>query len=284
MESIIAAATNTNRLDKSKNEDCHLAKEIKELSSSIILVADGVGSCKYAQISSRTVAGSFISQIENLKEIDKLDFYAFFEIARNELIKLKGDGKEGDGLYGTTLIALIETDKKIKISYVGNGAIWHIRGGFSSQYPWNAVNLLNPHNITNSQGKAVFYQSFSDKPNIDCTPTVMEIEKDDIQGDIFMVCSDGIYTEDEREVCKDANELPLVMIEKAIQEFFVHLKGFFMGVGPYTNDKLEETLKKYLDKIHPELEDDATLGVLITKTAIDYQSNIRQQDEDHKRN
>jgi two-component sensor histidine kinase len=57
--------------------------------------------------------------------------------------------------FGTTVLCAVETIDHIVVGYLGNGAIIHIRGNFttfppSQLLPWTAINYLNPHTI--SQG------------------------------------------------------------------------------------------------------------------------------------
>jgi serine/threonine protein phosphatase PrpC len=278
-KTIFATATITN---KSENQDSN--GELNTDLLTAILVADGLGSYKYAQMSSNSVIGTLLRQLKNIEIVDSLDFDKLFRIAKEELIEVCGktkteEDKNNDCLFGTTLIAIAETESKIKIAYTGNGAIWHIRGNFDEfpqvyQFPWNAVNLLNPHSIP-EKGMEALYRLISDNNNFDeCFPTEIEIEKDSQQGDIFMICSDGIYSEDQRNFGTNSKGI-WVKYESTMQQFFKHLKHFF-ELQEYSNEKLDDALNKYLKEIKSDLDDDATLGVLITGKTIDYQKNKRQ--------
>ncbi|MDR1156488.1 MAG: protein phosphatase 2C domain-containing protein [Bacteroidales bacterium] len=216
-----------------------------------------------------------------------LDFEKFFRVAKEELLELSKktkteEDKSSDNLFGTTLIVLVETEKTIKVAYVGNGAVWHIRGNFDEfpsayPFPWNAVNLFNPHSVS-EEGREALYRLISDNPNDynECIPTVIEMEKDSQQGDIFMICSDGIYSEDQRNIFMHREKGVLVQYEKSMQKFFEGLKLFF-ETKKYSNEELDQALNRYLADIKPDLDDDATLGVLITKTALEYQMQKRNK-------
>ncbi|GHT28136.1 hypothetical protein AGMMS49574_01840 [Bacteroidia bacterium] len=286
-KSIIATATITN---KSVNQDSK-----REISTSLInavLVADGLGSYKYAEQSSILAIEAMQKQLE-VEDVDYLDFNKLFRISQESLIELAKQVKReenygSDNLFGTTLIVLVETEKKIKIAYVGNGAIWHIRGNFDEfssiySFPWSAVNLLNPHTVE-ERGKEALYRLISDR-NTDCNeyiPSIIEIEKDSYQGDIFMICSDGIYSEDQRIFGRNSTGV-WVKYDSSMRIFFEHLKCFFEKID-YSSEKLHDALIQYLKEIKTDLDDDATLGVLITKSTLEYQlrkrTNINEDNTD----
>ena len=280
-KSIFASATITN---KSENQDSK--GEIISNFLNAVLVADGLGSYKYAKQASNLVIESLSKQLENIENSSYLDFAKCFKTAKEKLVKLEKEGeKDSENLYGTTVIVLVETEKTIKIGYVGNGAIWHIRGNFDEfppayHFPWNAVNLLNPHSISEN-GKEALYRLISDNPNDwdECVPAEIEINKDSLQGDILMICTDGIYSEDQRNFGTN-NQGIWVKYENAMQKFFVHLKQFFEQNSEHTKEDLETALNLYLEDVKPDLDDDATIGVLITEKTIDYQKNKRQQSID----
>jgi serine/threonine protein phosphatase PrpC len=279
LKSIFATVTATN---KSENQDSNDKTTSTALNA--ILVADGLGTYQYARQSSESVVATLLEELTKIEDVACLDFEKLFKTAKEKLIELSEqtksmNDKSSDNLFGTTLIALVETEKTVKMAYVGNGAIWHIRGNFDEfpavyPFPWNAVNLLNPHSIP-EKGKEALERLISDYPNDDneCIPSVIEVDKDNIQGDIFMICSDGIYSEDQRKRGSNTKGL-WVKYEISMQKFFEHLKHFFES-QEYSNETLNGALNQYLQEIKPDLDDDATLGVLITEAAINYQKQKR---------
>ena len=286
LNSIYATATITN---KPENQD-YRDKITTPLLKSIML-ADGLGSYKYAKESSETAVKTVYEQLHDLKNLEKLDFEAIYKKAHEKLKAMScqnGNKSLGD-LYGTTLIVLVETERKIKIAYTGNGAIWHIRGNFDDKfhkifvegYPeisitWNAVNLLNPHSVPEN-GKEALYRLISDDTEYDYTPTVIEIDKDKRHGDIFMICSDGIFSADHTVVRPSKTENIYVKYEMTIKKFFEHLTRFFEAYK-YTDEELNNAINRYLSEVKPDLEDDATMGVLITSKVLDFHNLKKSSD------
>lgn len=281
-KSIFATATITN---KSENQDGTGKKSTDLLNS--VFVTDGLGTYKYARKASVSVIETLQEEINNIENISCLSLEKIFRKAKDGLINLSEkekteEDKSVENLFETTAIALVETEKTIKTGYVGNGAIFHIRGNFNEfpaayPFPWNAVNLLNPHSVSEN-GKEALCRLISDYPKDynESIPTVLEIEKDNQQGDIFMICTDGIYSEDQRYFGTN-NKGIWVKYEKTMQKFFEHLKQFFEENSEYTNEILDTALNLYLQEVKPELDDDASLGVLITGKTIEYQKNKQQQ-------
>jgi serine/threonine protein phosphatase PrpC len=287
-KTIIATATITN---KSENQDCFGEFEGKGFNA--IFVADGLGSFAYPKLASEKVVEYFLKSSEELNNSEqvknyRIDFNAVFKKAKEYLIEFAKEclkdkePKDGD-LFGTTLIAVFETDKKITIAYVGNGAIWHIRASFNSfpspyLFPWNAINLLNPHSIPQN-GKEALYKLFTDNNDFDeCIPTVIEISKDEQYGDIIMICSDGISSADQLKAGIDNKGFVRVKYEPTMLDFYKKLNEYFQKEN-CNKELLKEDLDQYLQQIKPLLDDDATIGVLITKEVLNYQRKQLSQNE-----
>jgi len=250
-----------------------------------ILTVDGLDSYGSDGISYNflsAIAKYLSAVIERSANINNLNFKQIFDNIRNGFVKFIKSKREDEHLYGASVIILVETEKKIKIAYIGNGAIWHIRRKFNEfpagyLFPWNAVNLLNPHIIQKEDKKKELYKYISDKKDIGYTPAIIEIDKDTTQGDIFMICTGRIYSEEQHRTVRDPEGRRYLRYENSMFVFFKELKSFFSEQQSYTNDKLEEMLKKYLETIKPD--GDASLGVLITKPAIDYHSRNTEMEK-----
>ncbi|HMK24649.1 MAG TPA: protein phosphatase 2C domain-containing protein [Chitinophagaceae bacterium] len=281
-KSVLATATNTN---KSENQDNKGEFEGTHFNS--IFVADGLGSFVYPQLASERVIDFFKSRAKELNDVDVKGYHSkfneVFKHAKEKLIgyaneNMKEEDKETQNLYGTTAIAVFETEEKISVAYVGNGAVWHIRGNFndfpaSYHYPWNAVNYLNPHTIPEG-GKEALYRLISNSSNFsECVPTSIEIDKDRSVGEIIMICTDGIYSVDQVKAGKNEKGV-WVRYEPSMLKFFDYLKEFFKANQYYSKEFIEQMLNKYLEELKPTLDDDATIGILITKEALNYQNEI----------
>lgn len=277
-KSIIATATNTN---KSENQD--FKAEFETAGFEAMFIADGLGSYKYAKRSSERVVNFFLNEVRTTENISALNFTELFKKAKQKLIEFANEltteeEKAEENLFGTTAISIIEVENKIKIAYVGNGAIWHIRGNFnvfpeSYLFPWNAVNILNPHTIP-EDGKEALYKLISNNNDLkECIPSIIELEKDDEFGDIFMICTDGVYSEDQLKAGKNDKGI-WVKYETSMLKFFEHLQHFFKTNPAYLKESLEQIAVQYLEELKPTLDDDATIGILITSKTLNYQNEI----------
>ncbi|KEO72252.1 protein phosphatase 2C domain-containing protein [Anditalea andensis] len=292
--SVIATATTTN---KSENQDSK--GEFESENFNAMFIADGLGSFKYAKQSSERVIDFFKTLASDLKDSagknPKPKFIEAFKQAKEKLIdfaneNLNEDDKNEKNLFGTTAITVFETDEKIVVAYVGNGAIWHIRGNFNEfpeayLFPWNALNYLNPHTIPEN-GKEALYRLISNSNDFsECVPTIFEIAKDKSVGDIFMICTDGIYSADQLKAGKNDKGI-WVRYEPTMLKFFEYLKHFFKNNKLYNNESIEQIINLYLEELKPVFDDDATIGILATKEALNYQNQINwlRKDESNSGN
>lgn len=286
-DTVIATATITN---KSENQDCKGEKQTSVFSS--IFIADGLGSYKYAKLSSERVIDHFVNEANRFDgKTSNIQFSEVFKRAKQKLIDfskeyIKDEEHKENNLFGTTVISVLEIGNKIKIAYTGNGAIWHIRGNFNSFpssyiFPWNAINILNPHTVSEN-GKEALYRLISDNDDFsECFPSVIEIEKDKEYGDIIMVCTDGIYSADQVKAGKNDKGV-WVKYENTMLKFFDHMTRFFKDHQFYSKVAVENALVQYLEDVKSILDDDATVGILITSSTLNHQNEInwRQNEND----
>lgn len=281
--SIIAVSTETKKAENQDFADCFIGD-----SYNAVFLADGLGSYKYAKKSSEIVVNFFkekaelMGSSESVKNSVPSAFQQVYKEAKQKLIDYANETfseeeRKEDNLLGTTAITLVETENRIKIAYVGNGAIWHIRGNFnefpeSYLFPWNAINILNPHTIP-EKGKEALYKLISDSADFnESMPSVIEIDKDKVIGDIIMICTDGIFSADQVKAGKNDKGI-WVKYENSMMEFFKHISHYFKTATLYDNNSLLEIIKLYLAEIKPTLDDDATIAVLLTKEVLAYQKN-----------
>ena len=281
-KSLIASATITN---KPENQDCN--GEFEDNDFKALFIADGLGTYKYAKLSSERIVDFFVNEAKIFQgNVESIKITEVYKQAKQKLIAFANeviteDEKQEDNLFGTTLISVLETDDKIKISYTGNGAIWHIRGNFnefpsSYLFPWSAVNILNPHTIPEN-GKEALYRLISNNNDYsECIPSIIELEKDTEYGEIIMICTDGIYSGDQIKAGKN-DKGTWVKYEPSMLKFFEYISRFFKNNQLYNKESIEHILNQYLDEIKPMLDDDATIGILITKKTLNYQNEINCQ-------
>jgi serine/threonine protein phosphatase PrpC len=318
--SILATATLGN---KPLNED-HCGEVVNETAGfNALIVADGLGSYQFADQASAFVVTWLKNRLMLIDDVEALDFQELFTLLKHALIKYV-DEYEIDtnatidryNAFGTTLICAVETQTNYVFAYAGNGAIWHIKAGFNDfsaarLLPWCANNFLNPDTIEEG-GREALVRLISPSDNFEeVQPTIIKITKDKNPGDLIMICTDGIYSQDQLRMGKNSTGIWL-KIEDSLIDFYKMLDDYFKTlftpipensvateeesdnesspsadvINPSTPENsddddaipanLTETellqyfLQRYLKKGH--WDDDATLGVLITKETMWYQS------------
>lgn len=277
---MIVSASVTPRANPEHNQDAAWHKQGKEYR--IIAVADGLGSFEYAHLAAQ-YACEGIAEYTHQKSISAFDMQEAFTYAQKYLVTKASQylaenhiHPAHNDIFGTTLIVALETEQEFICGYCGNGGIFHIRGNFdhfqTSQYlPWNAINYLNPHTVQNAQGKEALYKllSFYSKP-AEYTPTVLRISKDNtLYGDMLMICTDGIFSNDQIQIGKDSKNNLWIQGEATIATLYQFLKPL-----PRTEKLLQEKIQEYLTHLRNEkmLDDDATLGVCISPAMLNYHS------------
>ncbi|KAA0989279.1 protein phosphatase 2C domain-containing protein [Dyadobacter aurulentus] len=272
-KTIIACATATN---KQENQDA--SKSYQSAFFNAVFVGDGLGSYLLAKDAADTVVDFFHEKCNTTELPNEDRIVELFKEAQQLLVdkrSINGDHYDNSAqLYATTLISVFENDDKFVIAYTGNGAIWHIRGSFDEfptyyHFPWNALNVLNPHTIP-QDGREVLYKLISDVPMAEeCYPSIITIKKDVFQGDILLICTDGIYSADQLSAGKNDKGV-WVKYEPKMLTFFKGLREEFSKIEDYDSGKLGDFLGKYLNTIQASLDDDATVAMLITDTTIAY--------------
>jgi hypothetical protein len=182
--------------------------------------------------------------------------------------------------YGTTLLVGLETETDLVAGYAGNGAIWHIRGNFddfpSTTLPWNAVNLLNPHTLPRD-GREVLYNIVDAADESPPVPSIVSVGKDPRFGDILLLCTDGVYSADQVTHGTDSGGRLWIGAEPAMLAFHQALRELFDGWDGEATPALREALEAWLLDLRARglLEDDATVGVIVTADALRYQRRAR---------
>jgi serine/threonine protein phosphatase PrpC len=276
MNNLSAVVTDTR---KSTNQDhCFAIDGVVNA----VLVADGIGSALYAANGSKKavmIAQELLSNDESYVTNMKGLFWKIQDRLDQEIEEL-GIESLKEGSFGTTLIVAIETEEKFVIGYVGNGAIFHLKGNITdfneNAYflPWNYNNYLNPHTKP-YEGKEALYKYFGYKnKSHTVTPTIIEVSKDlDGTGDIIMICTDGIYSQDHIEIEKDSKENLWIEGTKPLSLLLDEVKNY-LKEDIYNEVELEQRMNIFLKKlkeIPDEMSDDCTLGILISEQVLRYQ-------------
>jgi PPM family protein phosphatase len=252
-------------------------------------IADGLGSHFGAEEGSALVVAEISRAIEGAASFVAADLPILFDDV-NQILTATVLGKADlppdldiGAAFGTTAICAVDSRDAWTIGYVGNGAVLHVRGDFNAApaaqlLPWSAVNLLNPHAVS-ERGRSALYKFFAPcAPAAQVTPTVLTVSKDDsVFGDMVVLCTDGIASLDQTTVGTDDDGQIWIKGDTSIALLYQHLSAFF-AASVLTNAALEATLAGYLEALESRglVSDDCTLGVLISPTAIRYQQRRSQ--------
>jgi len=289
--SIISCASQTHKKDK-PNQDFCVCFENNRHGFKGVIVADGLGSHYKSELSSKYCVEKLKEKLE-LIEILPIRFKDIFAEVKKELEnfaerELSNEDRSKTSL-GTTLICAVEFPDEYQIAYVGNGSIWQISGNFnhfnsSRSLPWNSINLLNPHNREeDGQSKMFKYLSIADVSTI---PSEIRLSKnEDTYGDIIVICTDGVYTSDEAKMGPDSKGVLWVMGEETMIKLYKALNGLFINSpDKITESNLQLELENYLTLLKEAdiMDDDTTLGVIISEKTIHYQQQCWEKREQLK--
>lgn len=182
--------------------------------------------------------------------------------------------------HGTTVVSALQEHDRLHLGYLGNGGAWVIRADFndfpaSAPTPWTAINLLSPHSRYDG-GREVLHKFVSPWRAEPLEPTLMTLSLDDTVGDIVVLCTDGIYSADQVTHGRDDAGRSWFAAEETMARLFRTLSDFF-DAGDYSDVALQAALDRYLHALAAAdlLDDDATLVVLVTPTALRYQAARR---------
>jgi hypothetical protein len=289
----MSALTANTITQKTINEDayCVIHNPIKEING--ICIADGLGSMPYC-----AEAASFVTKFFKEKFVDPELPEIQDQFLRNCFLECRDKLRihattmnvadyNGLTMFGTTCIVMLEMPEKFVFAYIGNGSIWHIRPNiynFNKRFwpiPWNAVNYLNPHSILDPKtNREAIYKLFSpDMYDEGVIPTILTIAKDNLDGDIVMICTDGIHSNDQAPIGVIAKTGEIwKKMDQSLDYFFKNLEKYYKGTS-MEQVNLDEVVSNLLKELKDNrlLDDDATLGVLITDQALQYFQNQEQK-------
>ncbi len=238
----------------------------------LALVADGIGSSAGAGEASRWLVSELAEAFDEKPPQDLSRLHEIIKTLRDTYLEELGAQEDlqfgGTPRHATTLIVCFETTHEYHLAYLGNGAILHLRPQqfvMRPHTPWYAVNLLNPHSQMEG-GKEALTRFFSpDVGDQTLTPTLLTLRKDAIGGEILILCTDGIFSQDSVTGGEAANgkvyhesSMRLTLLYNALKE-----------LRSPDNTRLQAIVDAYLDTIHPEkVDDDTGIAVLFSPIAV----------------
>lgn len=277
--SLLSYGTETRK--KENQDSCSGFKEL----FNVIIVADGVGSSAHAKEGAEEVVKRAEMMLKE-ETLEGLNLNTIFKQIQEDLqttIAEKNPIPNPDS-YRTTLIVAIETEDKFIVGYVGNGAILHIRGNVTefslnrSYLPWVCINYLNPHTNISNEGKETLYKYFGFHNDTEkVVPNIIEISKDKYgAGDILVISTDGIYSNDQNKFSNDQDGNKWMNIEWSLQLLLKEIKHFLKSNKKH-QEGLNVMLNHYLQSLKDspnEMTDDCSLGIIITEQALQFQTKI----------
>lgn len=279
-EAAVCVARVTPRPDPEHNEDAGRVACAPGAGVHGVAVADGLGSYSRAGQAARQAVREAAAWLQGETEppdaagLTRLFAHVHGELQSSARATAGGNDPEPQS-FGTTLLVGLDAGAELVAAYAGNGAIWHIRGNFDDSsptgLPWSAVNLLSPHSVLRGGREALYrlLDAASERPPV---PTVVTVSKDPEFGDILLLCTDGICSADQVIHGIDADGSAWIGAEPAMVAFFHALRGLFARWDGEAELPLLDTLHAYLDDLRNRemLEDDATVGVIVTAAALRY--------------
>jgi serine/threonine protein phosphatase PrpC len=249
----------------------HLNIKLKQDSTNFIcdedckalILCDGIGEFSQSQIFSEKVADMMIEKAYT--DIDQL-------VHDSEIIALKDKIENG----GTTIIfAILESYKKVRIQYLGNGGCIKLNGDFNQSnqglLPYKYNHLINP-NINDSGALTRHLSKESGRQEL--VKSEISTSLKSTNGDIILLFTDGINSLEENVIIKD-NEGRFWRHESSSIQIILEKLNIFL-TNHKDNDDFQDKLitfnKEVLNDLNDLnlLEDDASLGIIITDEVLKY--------------
>lgn len=235
-----------------------------------LVICDGIGefhdSGKFADVVTNLMIDKSYSSIEQV-------------VLDNELKKLKGDDIKG----GTTVIFCKEEKKGVYIEYLGNGGVIHLNGDYAvkttENIPFQYCSLMLPH--VSLEGALTRHISHYSTKN-ELIATKLNLNLNSINGDIVLLYSDGINSLENNIILKDGNDRYWRNESSSIQFILEKLHSFLRNLN--NCDKFHELLVAFNQDVLVDLknnnflEDDASLGIIITEAVLDFYKNTEWND------
>lgn len=225
-----------------------------------LLICDGIGDFSDSGIVAKFLIDEYSKQ--NSIELESLVQECLKKIKQNKIIG------------GTTLIHARLQDQGVSISYLGNGGAISLGGNFFdnpiSNFPYKFTELINPHiNVSNELFRHLSHNSSIEELRL----SKITMNLNHPNGDILLFYSDGITSLEEKLILKDEEERYWRAESKSLIIILNELDIFLRTLKPEPfQDQLEYFNLEILEKLKAKelLEDDASLGIMISQKVLDY--------------
>lgn len=255
----------THYLGVSKNQD------YADHADKGLVICDGIGSMQDSGIIAKEVVEAFIKQFYSEEPMEDQEFI------NNVSQKVKGLLLTG----GTTLIYCRKlSDQKFKVGYLGNGGMIHFRGDFFFEKIGEAIshysNLIIPH--VDRVGALTKHIS-SDSTEKSIQLSFIDLTLNSERGDFLLFYSDGIGSLETQFVADMKDEGYWRIESDLIQDILLSLHQEL--IKPIEVDSRENQLSNLLATKCEEfkklgrLEDDVSIGMVVTKQVFDYYHSKR---------
>jgi hypothetical protein len=230
----------------------------------VLVICDGIGDFKDSGVVSKAVVDRFINK----------GYKTLVEVVGDNQLKELGESRL---IGGTTFISAIHPNNqdKVHLEYLGNGGVIHLHGDFAnntnSDEPYRYGDIMIPHISPN--GALTKHISHNSKKN-ELAASRITLNLNYYNGDILIFFSDGISSLEDKIILKDGQGRYWRNENAAIQHILKQLDKFLIKNAPISD--FQERLAKFNIEILKELkksqylEDDASLGFIITENVLKY--------------
>lgn len=255
-----------------RHEDVKLGQDatgfVNDEGRGALIICDGIGEFADSDVAAKTLVNAF----------QRSPFSSIAQILGDKEVVLK----KRQGLVGgsTLLLARQKSIDCVRLEFLGNGGAIHLTGDFAESrefdVPYRYSNILNPHVKAN---RSLYKHVSHHSARLELRPSFFELNLNSASGDIILVFSDGISSLEERVIIKDDEGRYWRHESSSVQFIISRLHNFLIDQGnsdfqtqllEFNQDVIRELKKK------GELEDDASLGIIITTQVLDYYQETYQ--------
>ena len=185
-----AGRTDAGRVRR-RNEDAFV------LDPPLFAVADGMGGAQAGEVASRLAAAAFreYHEADRLEPAERVE--AIIKEANRRIYERARTDSEASGM-GTTVTAAILTNGRVSIGHVGDSRAYRVRDGELEQLTEDhslVADLMRSGRLTPEEADAhpqrsVITRALGTDPDVDVDMVSIDVE----EGDLFLLCSDGLTT------------------------------------------------------------------------------------------